>query len=134
MGTVTATSMALVLGTGMGGGCTLTYGMMVTVRGAEEAAASLMEMGTEVVMATKVLRWARVILPLIPIKDNLRMTLSMHIISSYRTRGDGTYHGNAMGDGGGAGRYIPTPYCANGNGDGYGESGFVDGDGYCDNY
>ncbi len=80
-------------------------------------------------MSTKVLPWARVIQPLIPLEDDLRYN-SIAITSN--GWGDGWGYGSGGGDGLGAG--LDSSVWDNGNGDGAGEWTYGDGNGFCNMY
>ena len=84
-------------------------------------------MGMDVVTASKVLRWARVIQPLIPVEETLR-----NASLSGRSWGDGWEYGN--GGGGGKGSGENRAMWRDGDGEGYGWWGSQDGDGHCENY
>lgn len=77
----------------------------------------------------KALPWARVIQPLIPLEDDLRYN---GIISTGNGYGDGWEYGNGGGDGLGVG--LDNRAWDDGDGDGIGEWGYENGDGFCDMY
>ena len=87
------------------------------------------QMEMETVAHNKVLRWARVFQPLIPLDDDLRFNASP--LSGWRW-GDGHAHGNGSGNGHGDG--LDNSPWTNGDGIGYGEWAYENGDGYCDMY
>ena len=78
-------------------------------------------------MDTKVLRWAHLFQPLIPIREDLRYNISVYGAGW----GDGLGYGNGGGSGHGDGHELDSPWP---NGDGYGasENGFQYGDGCCE--
>lgn len=78
-------------------------------------------------VGTKILPWARVLQPLVPLEEDLRYN-SIAITSN--GWGDGWGYGNGGGTGLGAG--LDNRAWDNGDGDGNGEWGYVDGDGFCD--
>lgn len=77
----------------------------------------------------KILPWARVIQPLIPLEDDLRYNSITMTGNGY---GDGWVCGNGFGGGLGAG--LDNSAWDNGNGEGDGESTYGDGNGFCDMY